>query len=582
MDELENITAITSLDTLVKSSEKPFQIFVKTLNGSTLVIDNMISSTKILTIMNIIQDKDGLPVEIQRLTYSNKNLDSRKTLADYKIGKEATLTSLLRLKGGMGEYKAMVYIDQKDMNRGNVKQEIEDTEGESRALKDWGRNLEENDAFWDKIKNDLKLDTQQFKVWKQKNSTHVAALIREITHSGNCGDFAEVVHSKLTRSTDNQYVYMLVMQNPLPDGKQDSNSEWMTNTTDEEKKAWFLAGSKKRKQINQQRLSDSKQAIKPKEFDHQMCLTYHEYKSEISEMDHERAMIADGWDGNMVCTLKQFLAGTNAYKMSIDKKRFNMDYPNIAIFNGTKAVKGSGPDESDVDIVNKIITAELDDYKTNGTYQNDKDTAKVNFSGIFNMSPRQGVTDKRTSETIKVFLDKIDFENDAERFKAECLDLSPEQFAAYCKTADSDRKKVILADKELKAGLVKTFEVDHKMLETFCKEFTDDEFVEMIIASEKIAKTVISTDAIANVFAKTLGKITDGQSMVDVIKATKKAESSYFDDFIEENIEESGDGTAIWVNIIKLLKSKGENALADYVLSKIPSSEKSDVEQELD
>lgn len=581
MDEIENIVAVSSLDTLVKSTEKPFQVFVKALNGSTIVIDDMVSSTKIMTIMRIIQDKDGLPVEIQRLTYGGKELDPRKTLADYKIGKEATLTSLLRLKGGMGEFKAMQYIHDKKMNRGNVKVEIEDTEGESRALKDWGRNLEEKSAFWDKIKDELKLDTLNFKAWKQKNATHVAALIKEITHSGNCGDFAEVVHSKLSRSTENQYVYMLVMENPLPDNKQDSNSEWMTNTTDEEKKAWFLAGKEKRKQINQQRLSDSKQTIKPKEYDHQMCLTYHEFKSEISEMDHDRAMIADGWDGNMVCTLKQFLAGTNAYKMAMDKERFGLKYPNIAIFNGVKAAKGSGPSSSDVDIINKIITAELDDYKTNGTYQQDKDDAKVNFSGVFNMSPRNGVTDKRTKETIKVYLDKIDIENNVEKFKAECLDLSPEQFADYCKElTNSERKQAILGDRALKASLVKTFEVDSKMLEIFCGEFTDEEFVDMVIDSEKIAKNAISADAVAIIFAKALGTLTSGAKMVKAIKAIKK--TSYFDDFIEENIEETGTGVDIWVNIINLLKGQNENGLAGDVLSNVDSSHKSTVESRID
>lgn len=579
MNELKNITAVSSLDTLVNSSEKPFQVLVKTIHGTTIVINDLVSSSKILNIMKAIQDKDGFPVETQRLVFGKKELNPNKTLADYKIKKEDTLSSLLRIKGGLGEYKAMEYIDKKKMNRGNVKKEIQDTVGESRALKDWGRNLEEDNSFWAEIKKDLNMNSNDFKVWKQANKTHVAALIKEITHSGNCGDFAEVVHSKLSRSTDKQYVYMLAMENPQPDNKQDPNSEWITNTNDNEKKAWFLANRDKRKIINQERLNANKKALSPKKYDHQLCVTYHKSVDELSEMDQDQAMIADGWDGNMVCTLKQFLEGANAYRVPLVKERFGLKYPNISLFNRVKAKENSGPKNEEVLAITKIITGKLDDYKQNGSYQQDKTNAKDNFSGVFNMDPRNGVTDKRTDETIKVFLNKIDIENDLSKFKAEFLDLKDNQIAVYCKNlTDTKIKEAIIGDQELKAKLIEIFNIDLDILELFYSDFTDEEFVAMIIAHAEIAKRAISKDSIASDLAEVIGRINNSQKMFDIITALKA--TGFMDDFIDEDIEDAG-GKDIWVNIIRLLRQRNATDLANYVLSKVPNSNKTEVEQAL-
>lgn len=579
MNGLEDITAVSSLDTLVNSSEKPFQVLVKTIHGTTIVINDLVSSSKILNIMKAIQDKDGFPVETQRLVFGKKELNPNKTLADYKIKKEDTLTSLLRIKGGLGEYKAMEYIDKKKMNRGNVKKEIQDTVGESRALKDWGRNLEEDNSFWEEIKKDLNMNSNDFKNWRLANKTHVAALIKETTHSGNCGDFAEVVHSKLSRSTSKQYVYMLAMENPLPDNKQDPNSEWITNTDDNEKKAWFLANRDKRKIINRERLKANKKALNPKKYDHQLCVTYHKSVNELSEMDQDQAMIADGWDGNMVCTLKQFLKGANAYRVPLVKERFGLKYPNISLFNRVKAKENSGPTNEEVLAITKIITGKLDDYKQNGSYQQDKTNAKDNFSGVFNMDPRNGVTDKRTDETIKVFLNKIDLENDLSKFKAEFLDLKDNQIAVYCKNlTDTKVKQAIIGDQDLKAKLIEIFKIDLDILELFYTEFPDEEFVMMIITHAEIAKRAISKDSMAGDLAKIIGRINNSQKMFDLITALKA--TSFIDDFIDEDIEDAG-GKDIWVNIIRLLRQRNATDLANYVLSKIPNSNKTEVEQAL-
>ena len=72
------------------------QIFIKTLNGNSITI-NVNSTDTIISIKNKIREKEGVPIEIQRLTY-NKYLINEKTLSDYNIQNESNLLLLLPLK----------------------------------------------------------------------------------------------------------------------------------------------------------------------------------------------------------------------------------------------------------------------------------------------------------------------------------------------------------------------------------------------------------------------------------------------------------------------------------------------------
>lgn len=75
------------------------QIFIKTLTGRTVSL--MVEEDEVIkTVKEKLKDKDGVPVDEQRLIYGGHELKNDQTLKVYGIYRDATIHLVLRLPGG--------------------------------------------------------------------------------------------------------------------------------------------------------------------------------------------------------------------------------------------------------------------------------------------------------------------------------------------------------------------------------------------------------------------------------------------------------------------------------------------------
>ena len=88
---------IITLYTYLPESKK-MEITIKTLTGKEYTL-NVEPSNRVVDVKFMIEKKESLIIDKQRLIYEGFQLDDNRTLADYKIGSNAVLNLVLRLRG---------------------------------------------------------------------------------------------------------------------------------------------------------------------------------------------------------------------------------------------------------------------------------------------------------------------------------------------------------------------------------------------------------------------------------------------------------------------------------------------------
>lgn len=84
------LTAVMAITLLPSVQVDAMQIFVKTLDGYTITLE-VDPADSVDAVKAKIEDKKGIPVESQILTYEGKQLEDGHTLEDYNIQKESTI-----------------------------------------------------------------------------------------------------------------------------------------------------------------------------------------------------------------------------------------------------------------------------------------------------------------------------------------------------------------------------------------------------------------------------------------------------------------------------------------------------------
>ncbi|TNV84379.1 hypothetical protein FGO68_gene3317 [Halteria grandinella] len=90
---------IQKVPLVMRAGQTEYEVYVKTLTGKTFTIQTGSNET-IEELKAKIEYKEGIPTDSQRIIFADQQLEDYRTLQDYNIKKQNTLTLILRLRGG--------------------------------------------------------------------------------------------------------------------------------------------------------------------------------------------------------------------------------------------------------------------------------------------------------------------------------------------------------------------------------------------------------------------------------------------------------------------------------------------------
>lgn len=76
--------------------ERSFQVFLKTLTGKSITLEVVLGDS-VRTLKDCVTQKEGIPINQQRLVFAGRQLENDRTFCDYNIQKESTLHLVLCL-----------------------------------------------------------------------------------------------------------------------------------------------------------------------------------------------------------------------------------------------------------------------------------------------------------------------------------------------------------------------------------------------------------------------------------------------------------------------------------------------------